>query len=194
MEMQNLNDPRYFLGEGERTSRGEITRVHLTRARSMGNSTTRRNIGEYIQKFRSDVNKKLSPRFRMKTAEQILEEELTSGCSDVALAFCVLSREAGIPTRYVETFEEENIINPSSHVSGHVFLDLYLDDQWFPYEPLRGFMKSSDYSLSGRNYILVGKGLDFTDLVSPHGEKMNLDSVDKLMALRNKMSSQIKNR
>ena len=82
-----------------------------------------------------------------------------TGCTDTALAFIVLAREFGIPTRYVETFDDEWLQDRNSNeIQGHIFVDILVDGQWRPYEPQKGFTRDNEYTMNGRTYIEIGKG------------------------------------
>ena len=129
--------------------------------------------------------------FRKRTGSKIFESGFSTGCSDTALVFIVLSRASGIPTRYVETLLEDWLTGkiPENPVEGHIFVDVRLDGRWFAYEPLRGFTPNDKYTLMGNNYIEFGKGLDFSEIYlktdgSYSSEPVNLQSIEPLKMLR----------
>jgi transglutaminase-like putative cysteine protease len=95
-------------------------------------------------------------------------------CTDVALAFIVLARELGIPTRYVEAFEENWLKNQKNYdpkfVSGHIFTDVFVHGKWNSYEPKHGFITANEYIHIERKYVVVGRGLDFSELYLLEGD------------------------
>jgi len=61
-------------------------------------------ITKWIHKnLKSNQDKQLKTEvFRKRTAEQIIKDGFTTGCTDVALVFISLARAKKIPTKYVE--------------------------------------------------------------------------------------------
>ncbi len=129
--------------------------------------------------------------FRKRTGSKIFESGFSTGCSDTALVFIVLSRASGIPTRYVETLLEDWLTGkiPENPVEGHIFVDVRLNGRWFAYEPLRGFTPNNQYVLMGRPYCEVGKGLDFSEIYPKTeggytNKPINLQSIGPLKKLK----------
>jgi Transglutaminase-like superfamily len=128
--------------------------------------------------------------FRNRRGSEILESGFVTGCTDVALAFIVLSREAGIPTRYVETVSEDWLKNKNSDcVTGHVFVDIFKGG-WKAYEPLNGFLKSDEnYFFDNVKFVDVGKGLDFVELYIKDKNNfydtspINLNTLEKMVSV-----------
>jgi transglutaminase-like putative cysteine protease len=135
--------------------------------------------------------------FRNRTGSKILESGFSTGCSDTAIVFIVLSRASGIPTRYVETLLADWLSGkmPEMPVKGHVFVDVKIDGGWFAYEPLRGFTPNNQYVLAGMQCCGVGKGLDFSEIYLKKesgysNETINLQSIEPLKELRRNKSVQ----
>ncbi len=133
--------------------------------------------------------------FRKRTASKIFESGFSTGCSDTALIFIVLSRASGIPTKYVETLLVDWLSGkiPKIPVEGHVFVDVKLSGRRFAYDPLQGFTQNNQYILMGRSYSEVGKGLDFSEvyLKTESGyssEPISLQSIEPLKELRKNKS------
>ena len=146
-------------------------------------------ITDYIASLHNDVSRK-EKEYRKRTAAEILFTGYQNGCTDRALSFIVLSRELGIPTRYVETLQEEWLKNKdfSGKIQGHVFTDVFFDNQWVIYDPLSGF--SEAYAIEERgDYVVIGKGLDFSELYVP-GRKIpiSIGSIDSLREIAKKIS------
>jgi transglutaminase-like putative cysteine protease len=136
--------------------------------------------------------------FRKRTASQILESKKSTGCTDTALAFIVLARGMNLPTKYVETFDEQWLINNSnmSEPEGHIFVDIYVDGKWRIYAPKKTFILGERYSLNGRPYIEAGKGLDFSHLyLKENGvykpEPTKIQSLDDLARLGKSMREKV---
>ncbi len=47
--------------------------------------------------------------FRKRTGAQIIQDKYITGCTDAALAFIVLARASGVPTKYIETIDVERL-------------------------------------------------------------------------------------
>jgi transglutaminase-like putative cysteine protease len=129
--------------------------------------------------------------FRKRTASEIFESGFSTGCSETALIFIVLSRASGIPAKYVETLLVDWLSGKIQEmpVEGHVFIDVGLNGRWFAYDPLQGFTPNNQYILMGRPYSEVGKGLDFSEVyLKTEGgyssEPINLQSIEPLKELR----------
>ncbi|GEM_PF-2973613 len=150
-----------FLEDGEYTTRSNVIRS-ISEELKQSTRTPWGAVSGYVADLRYD-NYNKDNAFRKRIASDILESGYVAGCTDVALAFIVLARELGIPTRYVETFDEKWLQDTNAHgIQGHIFVDVLVDGQWKAYEPKKGFTKDNNYTMNGRRYIEVGKGLDFS--------------------------------
>lgn len=168
-----------FLEEGEYTARTEIVREI---AEDLKKSTRTSwgavcgyvsDMSEYKNWFHKSIpilsqwlrKKHKAKVFRKRTASEILESGYVTGCTDTALAFIVLARELGVPTRYVETFDEDWLKDRNANgIGGHIFVDVFVNGNWRVYEPKTGFTRNNDYSMNGIEYVEVGKGLDFSEV------------------------------
>lgn len=94
--------------------------------------------------------------FRKRTAGEIIESGRATGCTDWALAFIVLARSGGIPTKYVETIRNKWLdIGAEDHIEGHVFAECYVDGKWYIIDPQEGDIKTAY-----RRFKIFKKGLD----------------------------------
>ncbi|MGV8168432.1 MAG: transglutaminase domain-containing protein [Candidatus Nanoarchaeia archaeon] len=181
-----------FLEEGKYTPRDEnIERVAGVLRRFSGQ--TDRNIGYYVAGL--DFNKsKKEEVFRKRTSSQIIDDGYVTGCTDAELVFISIARELGIPTAYVETLEENWLKNPDpERIQGHIFLDIFIDGRWQAYEPIKGVTINNKYVLKDRNYVEVGKGLDFSGVyIKENGiyrkEPVSIKSEEDIVEIALKMS------
>ena len=67
--------------------------------------------------------------FRKRTGSEIISDKYITGCTDAALAFIVLARASGIPTKYIETIDVEWLKNGGSSIRGHVYAQVYDESQ-----------------------------------------------------------------
>ena len=108
-----------------------------------------------------------------KTASEIFNRKTVSGCSDICLAIAPILRFKGVPTIYVESANIEWIKDLQegnenmSHMRGHVFLEIFLNNKWYLYDPTFHLVYDNydfnNYSLP-RNYIAFAKALNSHDL------------------------------
>lgn len=78
------------------------------------------------------------PPKRIRTAGQLVESRVLNGCTDYAHLFIVLCRARGIPAAYVETFHEKWLAKPTAMIFGHIFVKVYVDEEWLVVDPMRG--------------------------------------------------------
>jgi transglutaminase-like putative cysteine protease len=172
-----------FLEEGEYTARTDLVRSVAEELKE-STRTPWGVVSGYVVGLRHDNSDKGNI-FRKRTASEILESGYVTGCTDTALAFIVLARELGIPTRYVETFDADWLQDTNANgIQGHIFVDVLADGQWRAYEPKKGFTKDNNYTMNGRRYVEVGKGLDFSGVyIKENGvyrpQPTNLQSLDE---------------
>ncbi len=179
-------DEKYYLGEGKFT---KFNKTIENAFEDVLKIETRNTLPGKISFYLSNHLKLKNPRntneFRQRSASEIIESGYYNSCSDSGLVFVTLSRFAGIPTKYIETIEKDNLIKKPILVSGHAFAEVFLGDRWIKYEPHNGFLNNGKYLVANSEYIKTGEGLDFSELKLNNGEIINLDSVDKIRRLRN---------
>lgn len=100
--------------------------------------------------------------FRKRTADRIITDGFTTGCTDTALVFIVLCRVKGFPTKYVEAIEKRWLEEGGTgKIKGHVFAECFINDRWFQVDPARAAIHiQPDHS----RYVILGGGLDSWDL------------------------------
>ncbi len=112
-------------------------------------------IGENIK-----MNRERPDVFRLRTADQILSDKYSTGCTDYALIFIALSRAAGIPTKYVELLSRQWLESDETKIHGHVIGEVSVNKRRLYVDPTQGSI--SIYPTSGM--IIYDKGLDSWDL------------------------------
>ena len=80
-----------------------------------------------------------------------------SGCSDIGMLMASILREKKVPTVYVETANVDWLLNVQNNVpgndviEGHIFLEIYLEDKWYLYDPTNHRV-FDNYDSSNDNY------------------------------------------
>jgi transglutaminase-like putative cysteine protease len=153
MTIENLT----FLEEGEFTKFGEQSNKISERIEKSNDIIY--EIRKYVSSLKfNDKNKSIL--FRKRSGEEVLESGFSTGCTDYALAFLVLSRKLKIPAIFVESFNEAWLNSKNPHqIQGHVFVDVCLNDLWHKFNPCNGFC-GENYHIQSNRYIVAGKGLD----------------------------------
>ncbi|MCI5221713.1 MAG: transglutaminase domain-containing protein [Candidatus Electrothrix sp. AR4] len=104
-------------------------------------------------------------------AGQMSADKILGGCADYALIAAAMLRTAEVPARLVITVHSEWLqafrSNPLTMFSGHVFLEVYLEDRWYLADP--SYRKLYvDYSLTNkyfpRGFIFCLRGVDYQSL------------------------------
>lgn len=98
--------------------------------------------------------------FRKRTAHEIIKDGFATGCTDWALAFIVLARTKGIPTKYVETIRRRWLEQDKNDpIEGHIFAEVYLNNHWYIIDAEEANIKDW-YD----RWIIFKKGLDSWDI------------------------------
>lgn len=98
--------------------------------------------------------------FRKRTADQVIKDSFTTGCSDIALAFIALARAKNIPTKYVEAIRRKWIENGQEDlIEGHVFAEVYLNNKWHIIDPTEASLK-----FWYDRWVIYAEGLDSWDI------------------------------
>ena len=100
--------------------------------------------------------------FRKRTGGQIIQDKYITGCTDAALAFIVLARASGVPTKYIETIDVEWLKKGGTSIGGHIYAQVYdeLQDKWIWVDPMRRSVGNPP----GAERVVFGEGLDSWDL------------------------------
>ncbi len=105
----------------------------------------------------------------VRTSEEIFKDKLWSGCSDIGTALAPILRLKGIPTIYVQSahinwikdVKENNV--KAKHIIGHIFLELYLNNNWILFDPTNGYLYQN-YNFNNRclphGYYIFSKSLN----------------------------------
>jgi len=101
--------------------------------------------------------------FRKRTAEEIIKDGFSVGCSDIGLAFITLAREKGIPSKYLETIRTQWLENPGQTYMGHIFAEVYIQNHWYLVDPTDGYI-SVRHRPAPTQYVVAAKGLDSWDI------------------------------
>ena len=96
-------------------------------------------------------------------SSEIFEKKLYRGCSDIGLSIAPILRYKKVPTIYVDTARLNWIKNMSANTDGHIFLEVFLDNKWYLYDPTRHLVYDNynpdNYSLPN-DYYVFAKGLN----------------------------------
>jgi hypothetical protein len=118
-----------------------------------GVNTLRHAVSVFIHERLETKEENKEILYRKRSASRIIQDGFVTGCSDVALVFVALARALDIPARIVDSFAADWLFpaegssewNPRD-ISGHVFVDIFVDNHWCPYEPETGFPPDNSYS------------------------------------------------
>ena len=170
-----MRDPLFYLGEGRFTKRDkycmEVANRIKENLRYLPEDMKFDYILESINKFVKSLKKGEGP-WRGRTAGEIIKEGYVTGCTDRGLVFVTLARIKGFPAAYVETIEENSlrkvIKKPTGPIEGHVFVEVYKDGVWIPYNPGYGRTEKDGKvflwlpEVPERKFIKIATGLDFS--------------------------------
>jgi len=104
-----------------------------------------------------EIKKKV---FRQRTAQEIIESGFTTGCTDWALAFIILTRAKGISAKYVETIRKRWLDeDKNDFIEGHIFAEVYFNEHWYIIDPKQATIRNW-YD----RFVVFKKGLDSWDI------------------------------
>lgn len=98
--------------------------------------------------------------FRKRTAEQIIQDGFTTGCTDSCLVYVALAKACQIPTRYVETIDKEWLETGNrDSIRGHQYaLSWVLEEKrWIWVDPLGARLDTPNPDKEGRVIYKFGK-------------------------------------
>lgn len=154
----------------------------------------------YIHKYiKTSTSKKFNAKNKFnRTAQEIWESGLATGCTDYALLFCTFARQLDLPTTFISTIGEDFYLQtkagdaPKTH-KGHAFCECYVKvkdtfgktkKQWVLVDPtchkitanyLKGNEFKLDYEVAGNStFIPFFRGLDI-------GERTNTGNWNQKM-------------
>lgn len=125
-----------------------------------------------------------------RTAKEIWESKLATGCTDYAILFATFARQIGIPTTLLHTAEYNWLLRLKNNEDfnihyGHSFCECYIDGKWILVDPTCCTTQSEynadklilDYKVGDSNlYIPYFRGLD---LGTKQSTKEHNDLMDK---------------
>lgn len=132
-----------------------------------GNNNTTIPIIRIIAWIKQNLNYKNVGEIKFKrTATEILESGIYTGCSDFALLFEAIARQKGIPTIHVQTakkkFVEDLQKSKDIEVRGHHFCECFVNNGWILVDPSRESILQ-DYDNNDLNlgqYYVFSKSTD----------------------------------
>ena len=173
-------DPAAFLQQGEQT---RLTADILAIAGRFNNRKDVSTLREISRWMRSNLSNGYADKFG-RTAHQIVNSRLVTGCTDYGLVFAVLARAKGIPVVFVQSARIKWIktvdrtgrqVRP---VYGHVFVEPYIKGQWYLVDSMAGFLYR-DYDADNFclpcGYYVFAKSIDVWDTGVRNTEENNLN-------------------
>lgn len=154
-------ETEFFLREGEQTKVTENISKIASEFTEAGFDLIVQ-ITKWIHKnLKSNNDKKMKAEvFRKRTADQIIKDGFTTGCTDVALVFIALARAKKIPAKYVEAIRRKWIESgDEDFIEGHVFAEVYINNQWHIIDPTEACLK-----FWYDRWLIFAKGLDSWDI------------------------------
>ena len=99
--------------------------------------------------------KRFNNKMFKRTAKVLFRDKKLGGCADFALVAATLFRASQIPTRLIMTANADwmsRYKKNSLHITtGHIFLEVYLEDEWYLVDPVFRFL-FSEYRQELRSY------------------------------------------
>ncbi len=98
---------------------------------------TIRNVLDWMD---ANLNYEADQAYEWRDYDKVVQQGCYGGCADQGIVCGVLLKSAGIPTVWVKTMDVPWIWNlkkdrPFTSWSGHVFLEVYVDDHWVLLDP-----------------------------------------------------------
>lgn len=147
-KLNNTKDVEKYLNSGEMTK--PFLDADFVLSKVMYDYNARKEMGKECSKLQSlylwiHHNVKFvkdDPKAKkfQRTAKEIWESKVSSGCTDYAMLFCVFARQIGIPTTLLHTAELnwierlKNGERDGMHY-GHSFCECYDDGKWILVDP-----------------------------------------------------------
>ena len=99
--------------------------------------------------------------FRKRTASEIIESRIVSGCTDFALVFISLMRAEGIPTKYIEGIRRRwlEVGKEEESIEGHIFAECFIKNKWYIVDPKEGTIR-----IGYNRFVVFKEGLDSWDI------------------------------
>lgn len=154
-------ETEFFLREGEQTKITENISKIASEFTAADFDLVVQIIKWIHKNLKPSHNKKLKDEiFRKRTADQIIKDGFTTGCTDVALVFIALVRAKKIPAKYVEAIRRKWVESGGEDfIEGHVFAEVYLDNRWYIIDPTESCLK-----FWYDRWVIYANGLDSWDI------------------------------
>lgn len=154
-----------FLGNGEQTLADEKISNIANKIQGTKDSTI--VINRILYWMQNNLERKNDNSIKFtRTASQIMNSGIYTGCSDFALLFESIAREKGIPTIHLQTarkrFVEDLQNNIQTPTKGHHFCECCINNKWILIDPL-GNKIFEDYDNKDFNlgqYYVFSKSTD----------------------------------
>ncbi len=159
-----------FLNSGSQT---RLTPRIRAVASQLSAETRRERLYNAVQYIWSNMryDRWLNSQMFTRTADQLFQDGVLGGCSDFALAKVALFRALEIPAKLVITANVDWMLrykkDPLFLTTGHVFIEVYLEDRWYLVDSTYRFLFSGyDSGLKSyprREYFCV-RGVDYWEM------------------------------
>jgi len=104
---------------------------------------------------------------RSRTADEILQSGIVTGCIDVALTFIVLARALKFDITFVECIEKNWLTNKNikDNINGHIFCRVNLGKNIFIINPTEKTISDKEiYFNKNKEYVPIKEGNDSWDI------------------------------
>ena len=98
--------------------------------------------------------------FRNRTGSKILKDRFSLGCTDNTLAFIVLMRHLGLPTKYIEMIDRKWLTDNDKIVEAHVVAEVQINYRWYIVDPTLATVSLR----FPKKYIIAAEGFDSWDI------------------------------
>ena len=178
IEVINRNDLKSLLVNKGQNEVGNSLMEFSSKIEKIETISDIANLCNLFQNYVVHDKNNVVPKFS-RTSEEIFQDKLWSGCSDVATALAPIFRLKGVPTVYLQSayfgwIEKLNKNDPTAKfIRGHIFLEIYFDNKWMLLDPTNFYLYTNyDYNnlYLPRNYYAFSKSLN--------GHELGFDSLE----------------
>ena len=157
---------RFLINEGQNEI-GEATQQFCN---MVDDINTIEDVGKLYRLFKQEFKKDDNKQYKQfeRSVEEIIQSRIYTGCNDVGLVLSTILRMKGIPTVFVSSgkvdwIEESHEQRKTDIIRGHVFLEIYLNDEWYLFDSANGYIYLGyDYNNLSlpKNYYVFKKTLN----------------------------------
>ena len=161
-----------FLESGKQTE--PSSKIKRVAESIVGNNDTTIPIIRIIEWIKQNLDYKNVGEIKFKrTASEILESGIYTGCSDFALLFEAISREKGIPTIHIQTAKKKIVEDLQKskdiEVRGHHCCECFVNNRWILVDPSKESIlqnyDNNDFNLG--QYYVFSKSTDIFEIRQP---------------------------